>query len=1529
MIFLNELEYNRIYRKPFHLPINEKDKRHGSSIFLLTPNLQSSINVLNNPLIVNKNTFESYFIEKDITYYINNEGYMNSNPVGYNIINEEFAPTEDRMKPYAPYAYWNKDHTKLTAAKFLPKDLKVASTRSTEGFEFNVDTSNGNITSDGDGWYIAIRDIEKGEEFILTSKDINPILRDNINEHSLSDYLDGDGDELVSDNPGENIFVNKIQDDYEFTDTHLRYKTENGDVMILFNENLDEDILNENSNHSSILNKLLYKERMRSDKEVYEIYDIVRDAIPTIRRTYPSYPRYKGLNLFIDLYYYNYHFFRRNVLRLDKGIDLYFDFINRFIHDKRLIKEGYNKKTIFIPIHGWETEESNNIYDYKENLNPISTMLRMLQNQQVNRLDKWSNIDVLVMSNSGYIKLDLSTLTKQDIPRLRIMFEKLYTNNIDDIQTDNIESKKSMVANIVDKIETSQKVKINNLTGDGEEISKDELVEKINKAVATSADEDEALDKLNQDKIKDILIQLSSDEENNVNITNARLSRMQKLNDKFYEQEINGKSVKELLSNTNNIEELPITELKLDTVNDEWKKLQYINFEKAYNIDEDIAAILESFSKLTIPVAVRDIDIENTSTSEDLKNTYNVKMEDIDGNRFTIKFDVPIFKDDKFMMLRGNDKTINGQLVLLPISKTDSDTVQIVSNYKKIFIRRYGAIKGKSCVTADRINKTLDRCVKVKTTIGDNSKICNKYELPIDYIDLSSIYSTIETSKHRIYFNQDEIRKKYKIDESRGMPYGIDKKTNDILYYNEGMFSGQLQAILSLDTEFAEMYDTTNVSTRYMYSQASILNNKIPLIVIMAYNEGLTKALEKAHVGYEFVEKRPKYNKDVQDIIKFNDGYILYDLDYNSSMLLNGLKACNTEDYSLTEVNNKAMYLDFLDIFGGRILADGLDNFYDLMIDPITEEVLRDYKLPTDYVELLAYGNMLLSDNKYIKHTDMRSDRYRSNEIVAGYVYQALSEGYEDYRLAKKRGRKPSMSVKQSIVLDKVLSDPTCSDKSTLNDLLNAELINSVSFKGLSGMNSDRGYSLDKRTFDTSMLNILGMSTGFAGNVGITRQATMDMNIQGKRGYLKINENTDNLSITKTFTATEALTPFGSTRDDPFRSAMTFIQTSKHAMRVKHGMPLLISNGADQALPYLTPNDFSYKAKHDGEVIEVTESFMVVKYKTGECDMIDLRDNIKKNSNGGFYISVQLSTKLKQGKKFKANDILAYDELSYSDMVGHTDNISYNLGTMAKIAILNTDEGFEDSAIISEWLSEAMATDVVIQKDVVLPKSTNLYNMVKKGDPVQEGDPLLVFQNAFEEDDINILLKNLTDGDEELVSELGRIPIKSKITGEVKDIKMYRTVEKDECSDSLKKKINEYEKNIKDIKGVMKKYDISYLGSLDADYKLEKSGKLKNVEDGVLIEFYLKYEDKMSVGDKLIYYSALKGVIKDIFPEGKEPYTALRPDEKIHSLLSQGSVIGRMVCSVKYNLAINKILIELDRKVKDIAGIKWSNIDDM
>lgn len=81
--------------------------------------------------------------------------------------------------------------------------------------------------------------------------------------------------------------------------------------------------------------------------------------------------------------------------------------------------------------------------------------------------------------------------------------------------------------------------------------------------------------------------------------------------------------------------------------------------------------------------------------------------------------------------------------------------------------------------------------------------------------------------------------------------------------------------------------------------------------------------------------------------------------------------------------------------------------------------------------------------------------------------------------------------------------------------------------------------------------------------------------------------------------------------------------------------------------------------------------------------------------------------------------------------------------------------------------------------------------------------------------------------------------------------------------------------------------------------------------------------------DKVVAQSANKGVVKNIFPSGMEPFSEYHPDESIHALFAARSFNARMVTSVWVSGAINKAMIELDRQVKEIMGIEPKFVEDM
>ena len=1340
------------------------------------------------------------------------------------------------------------------------------------------------------------------------------------------------------------------------------------DSRVFFPDKVDE-ILNEdfnmNQNYPNIFRNLLYNERVKNQKELFEIYSKIKSRVPFIKNTFVSLKQYNKKNLIIDLSHYINIFFKNNkVYQRDRGLDLLHHIITRYLEDSR-IDNYYTRKTCIIPVESW-VPRGCDIFDYNNSVNPFSMIYRLVRQRQVIS-NYWNGIDFIIASRNAYFKIDFNNFDMQSLIRFVFLTKKLIKNDIsdaDDTELNPTASDSIILNNRFSVTKSKTNSSSNSISGKGT-FDSDELddtdfdIEGNPKQKSEEEQEEESQEEElkeitsdnDEDYVKDVILDL--DNPPVTKITEARKKRMDQLDKDFDKTIIHGKKVGDILKNYyTKKRDLKPEVIPIDSINDEWKNVTALDFNKSYDIDEDIIAIFKSLRNKSRPLCVASMEMTDESTNEDFIYTLKVQLEDINGTRSNILIDIPKFINHRFMKLRGNTKTIAGQILLLPIIKTEEGTAQIVTSYHKIFISRVNPSGGtKSTKGVSKLNKALKGLKetnesKIKIYSGDNSFILSKYDMPIEFKDLGAMYSKFTTSDGSyVSFDYDTLKKlpvDRKFNEKTDILFGYDSKTKQAVYSNKENVAYSIGKFLSSkDNKFAELYTLAKPSNKLSYSQASIMNTKIPVIILMAFSEGLQKSMDKANIKYRFSDTRPKVT-ETESVIKFSDGYLVYnDEKPEDSLLMAGLSKTDLSRFSIKDINSKNMWLEILDEFGGRIKADGFDNFYDCEFDPMTIDICMKYNIPYDYIKALAYASSLLASTSYNKHADISGNRLRSNEILAGYLYQVIANAYGVYANKSKRtGRGVKFTIKQSALIDAVMKDPGISDLSVSSPLLEAEAINTYSFKGLSGMNADRAYTLDKRVYDDSMLGILSMSTGFAGNVGITRQATINSSIADGRGILKVTSDQSKLNTLNGMSIYEAMAPYATTHDDPIRTAMGYIQTTKHIMRVKSSSPNFITYGMDEALPYFTSNIFSYKFKGvKGKVVDINENFIIFEEvdKDGNKSKhsVDLRERIQKNSDGGFYVTVKFRPMVKKGQILKYNDILAYDPTSFSPSIGHNadnKNIAFNIGTMAKIAIMCTDEAYEDSSIIDERISDALTSFYCVEKTCALDAGSNVFYLAEKGKPIEEGSPLIIFQNAFTDEEANTLMKNISDDELELATDFGRIQVHSKITGVLQDIKIFRTCELDDLSPSLKKIVSKYENNIKKEKKYLKDNglsDIEINESLPSTEKILPEGKFKNVENGIMICFYIKCEDKMGVGDKLTYNTAIKGVVKDIMPKGKEPYTDFRPNEPIDALLTSASVNARMTASIISSGSLNKVLMELSRQCKEKLGIKWNNLTNV
>ena len=1383
-----------------------------------------------------------------------------------------------------------------------------------------------------------------------------------------------------------------------------------------------------------LFNKVIRYNNLRERNEILDSIGKADSTIKPIRNFMLS----KGKNCYIDISYYfnNFFNFRRSQYKLI--LSQFFNMLNEIINNEAY--NEFNKKYLIIDVNEWGISNIKNIYQKNNILNNPLSILYLGMKKTPEEIKALGDCEFIITDNNIFFKFNPSRIDKDAYMDFKLSLSKIKSNILSsDLDNDNhlttygaisssapaSELNKAKLEN--EPITTDQNVdgiindeekeekdildKIHDFQSkdeDHEEVSDDqeEIEDNIedeeekdkseNQEEKSDKDEDDLFEDEFEDQLSDEDVAQQLQDYLSNKVPDSTISRREQLL-KEHQKQIkleSGKTLRELLDDVKNNPsyiDIPKNDVsdKVTTTNVNVTKVSYPNFEKVYNdkvFEHDFYSIFDSLSeRKDLPIFIRKISKEDTSDSLNLKETYKIELEDAEyGRRHTFTIDVPKMLDGKFMYLAGNKKIFIKQLILKPIVKIAPDTVQICSNYSKIFMYRYGENISPKVQNISNLFLSNPSIFKVKT--GNSVPFNKEYKTTIEYDQLAKKYMEIsfKNSKRAVtyLFSQELVNKfieEHKVDVSTidrdkfliigflqfnkekdlWMPLTVEcdamksimntgfnngpdldpEEDNDDIDNTSVIDSiiNQLKVEKSnVDIDKLLVENGLKFRKTYVYSRCKIMKKYVPTILLLGYFEGLQNALLKAKINYTFSEERPKLSnvdKMFKGVIQFTDGYLVFDrYPLQNSLLMNAFSMIDTKSYSFQEMNSKGAYIDiFGNLFNSRILASAFDAFYDNMIDPITKEILESMNYPTDLTDVLIFANDLLTDNNYSSEINMNNFRVRSNEMINAMLYKIVANAYSKYKRTAKNRSPIKISVPKTALLKELLTSQSVEDYSTLNPILEVDKSRAITAKGPSGINLDQSYTEEKRSFDKTMTGLMSVSTNPDGNTGVVKYLTMEPKITSPRGFIDTTKPIEQMTDANVFSPGEMVSPLGVTRDDSIRTAMASKQT-RHLIPVRHADPVLVTNGAEKVLPYHLSDDFSVVAEHDGKVISFDEKtqLMIIEYKWKEGKetktshkVINLAPQISKNGGGGFYLANTLKPYFKVGQSFKKNDILTANSKFFGN---YADGVKFNLGTLCKIACMSDYNTFEDSTVISEQLSNRMTSEIIIPKDVRLGKNANLIKLVKPGDKVSVNDDLIVFEQSNKDESINKLLANIGEELQEEVSNLNKNAIKSKYTGYIADVKIYSVSPLEELSPSLKKVVGDYWKQIKDKKDVLKKYNITNpddMGNIfmDSDEPIVPiNGKIKgfNIEDGVLILIYIAYQNKFGIGDKLINYSALKGVCSELWDEGKEPFSEYRPDEQISALLPFSGIAARMTPSVLFVMFANKLLIELKRHLADI-----------
>lgn len=865
-----------------------------------------------------------------------------------------------------------------------------------------------------------------------------------------------------------------------------------------------------------------------------------------------------GKNRFIDISVYNEIFFQvlsESSLTYNNICKEYLELLKRTIVKTEF--SGFDNKAVLINVDDWE-EFSNKTFGRPDSLNNPASIIYYLLYKNLQGFKDLGDIDILIYSKSSGYKMRINPRECDEGSAIRFRSEaSRISPNTSKVVSDNFD-RQIREEEVRDELADTF-IERFNLTGEPSKAAtavkkeiKTAIDKKDNEKTDTIIDNKEEIenevdkDKELAKKVTDIIAI------NKVGKSKSSSKRDQILREKQKEVKVGNKTLGEILDDADPVE-IPSNDVsdKVKTTNKNITKITFTNFEKAYNsklLQKDTMSMITALNNARLPVHVRSVKIEDKSDELNYINRYYVQLEDENRVRHSLTFDMPKFIDDKFMYLHGNRKEIVKQQFMLPIVKAKPNEVQIVSNYNKIFIHRYG---DKVSPKMEKFKKYIASSPKGMTYKLGNQSTANKgYVRTIEFDELSKVYEYLDNGKIKVMFN---LKKVEEICKEKGYEFELDKDgkhyiaigffkgnaKDPVIYLNtdtQNVIEGNdiVSTFLSfVDDEEIKAINRIAVGKRYMYTRGTLMSKPVPIALLIAYCEGITTLLRKSNAKFYFTDKRPKLNLD-ERVIEFEDGYLVYEVvDLDKSILLNGLTAIPTRAYKFEELDVRETYLDIFDaMYKQRNIASAFDNFYDFMIDPITKEILEDLDLPTEFVDVLIYASNLLADNDYTDETDLSLYRIRSNEIVTSYLYKSIVDAYATYIATSNNPNPIKISIPREAVTKKILTAQTIEDYSVLNPIVEVEKGRAVTAKGPSGANIPESYTMAKRSYSPSMTGVMAMTSSPDANVGMVRALSLEPSITSARGYISNNQDRINdLKDANIFSPGELASPMGASRD--------------------------------------------------------------------------------------------------------------------------------------------------------------------------------------------------------------------------------------------------------------------------------------------------------------------------------------------------------------------------------------------------------------
>lgn len=870
-------------------------------------------------------------------------------------------------------------------------------------------------------------------------------------------------------------------------------------------------------------------------------------------------------------------------------------------------------------------------------------------------------------------------------------------------------------------------------------------------------------------------------------------------------------------------------------------------------LKRDVVGMMLGIQKCGIAIA--NYSVQRIDTLNDSLEIHSIQVQPPVGRPTTLRLEFPVLKPDGSFKVNGVHYTMRAQWTDVPIRKVKPDRVSLTSYYSKMFVARSElAAFSPSRWVLGQISQMV-----VAGELGDVAYADTSGNHGLNspmYQTFSGRFSGFVYNGTRFCFDANRRFKALGLPEDYKEPkhtMAVAKREDGTVLFLTGVGhkAGVDQLIGTIDgveNPYGGLIEYLGLNPSKVPVPAAdlvMLSKNIPIGFVLAHHMGLGTLIETVKASVRRVKRGSNYKLEAHEyMVLFEDEALIFDSRQAvPTLLFNGLNRYHAE---LKKIS--VYQMDKPDVYGPIAARYGLESrflrewglMFDLWVDSVTESILKDMKEPTDLVGLFLRAVELVSDDR----TYPIEQRHRRYERFAGIAFGEVVKAIRSYR-ARGRQANASVDLKHRAVLMAIMQDQTTTPVEMSNPIHQLKEQEVTAFRG-SGGQSSRSMTADARLYEKEHFGVISEATVDNGDVATIAYTVANPQYNSVRGTWK--KRALGAAPPSSTMCTSNMLVAGADRDSPARANFTSIQNSATTFSVGY-QPMPLRTGYERVMAHRVGELYAATAKGEGVVKEINKHAVVVSYKDGTTGRYAYGRQFGVWS--GHNVPHDIKPFVKPGQKLKQGDPIIYNSHYFTPDRLDPKQILFKWGVLARVALMEINETFEDSCLISEQLSKKLLTrDTTIRKLQVEFNQT-ISDLIAVGTEVTPESILCTIYEA----------PSGASGlfDEASAASLKRLSQnnpRAKYHGKVEKIEIVYTGDLEDMSESLRDAVQESDARLYAKCRALGEPTVD--GRVPVGYRVD--GK-SMASDTAVIKVYITHDVEMGAGDKLVVCNQMKSIV--------------------------------------------------------------------